>query len=81
MKRSDIVVLGVIIIVLLPFFIFPSVFNTYKEINATHAYLMSFFKFAILATFGECLGLRMRSGSYNKKGFGIMPRSLEKVHP
>ena len=76
MKKADVLVLGVIIVVLLPFFIFPPVLNGYHELNAAHAYALSFIKFAILATFGECLGLRLRTGVYNKKGFGILPRAL-----
>ena len=32
---------------------------------------MSFFKFAILSTLGEMIGLRLRKGHYNEKGFGI----------
>lgn len=76
MKRSDLAVLGVTIAVFLPFFIFPSLLLAYKEINATHAYAMSFIKFAVLATFGECLGLRMRTGSYHRQGFGILPRAI-----
>jgi hypothetical protein len=76
MKKSDVVVLGVIIMIFLPFFIFPSLVTAYEELNSGHAYVMSFIKFAILATFGECLGLRLRSGVYHKKGFGILPRAL-----
>ncbi|MEI6172571.1 MAG: hypothetical protein WCR01_02395 [Bacteroidota bacterium] len=76
MKKSDIAVLGVIVLCLLPFFIFPDVLKAYGELNAAHSYLLSFIKFAILATLGECLGLRIRTGSYNKKGFGILPRAL-----
>ena len=76
MKKSDIIVLGVVIITLFPFFIFPQVLNGYKELNAAHGYAMSFSKFAILATFGECLGLRIRQGIYNKKGFGLIPRAI-----
>jgi hypothetical protein len=76
MKKTDIIVLGVIILILLPFFLFPSFIHAYEEVNAAHAYIMSFIKFAILATFGECLGLRLRTGAYNKKGFGLLPRAL-----
>ncbi len=76
MKRSDIIVISVVILILVPFFICPPVLNAYRELNATHAYLMSFIKFAILATFGECLGLRIRTGTYSKSGFGIIPRAF-----
>lgn len=37
---------------------------------------MSFIKFSILATMGESIGLRIRSGRYNAKGFGIIPRAI-----
>jgi hypothetical protein len=76
MKRSDVLVLGVIILVLLPFFIFPSVLTAYTTFNSAHGYIMSFVKFALLATFGECLGLRIRTGEYNRPGFGLVPRAL-----
>ncbi len=41
-----------------------------------HPYIMAFFKFAILATLGEMLALRIREGVYNKKGFGVLPRMI-----
>lgn len=76
MKKQDVHVALTVVIVFLPFFIFPSVLETYKSINAHHAYVASFIKFALLATFGESLGLRLRSGVYNKPGFGLLPRAL-----
>ncbi len=36
----------------------------------------SFIKFAILATWGESIGLRIRTGRYNYKGFGLLPRAV-----
>ncbi len=59
-----------------PFIIFPSVFDFYMQFNIEHGLLMSFIKFAILATLGEVIGLRIRVGKYNEKGFGIIPRAL-----
>ncbi len=44
--------------------------------TANHPYIMAFFKFAILATLGEMLALRIREGVYNKKGFGVLPRMI-----
>lgn len=41
-----------------------------------HPYIMAFFKFAILATLGECLALRIRKGVYNEPGFGVVPRMM-----
>jgi hypothetical protein len=76
MKKPDIGVLVVVVLLLLPFFIFPPVLKAYEDLNAAHGYLLSFIKFAILATFGECLGLRIRTGRYNKPGFGLLPRAI-----
>ncbi len=59
-----------------PFFLFPSVFDFYYQFNIDHGLLMSFIKFAILATLGEVIGLRIRTGNYNQKGFGILPRAF-----
>ena len=36
----------------------------------------SFLKFAVLATFGEVIGLRIRTGNYIQKGFGLIPRAI-----
>lgn len=44
--------------------------------TAHHPYIMAFFKFAILATLGEMLALRIRKGVYNEPGFGIVPRMM-----
>jgi hypothetical protein len=76
MKRSDLIVLLVVALVLLPFFLFPAVLETYRQLNGQFPYTASFVKFAILATFGESIGLRIRSGVYAQKGFGFLPRVL-----
>lgn len=74
--KKDIVVILCVALVLLPFFVSDSVYTFYKTFNAEHGMIMSFSKFAILATFGECIGLRITNGVYNRKGFGILPRAL-----
>jgi hypothetical protein len=76
MKKKDIVMIVCVIIILLPFFISDTVYAYYKTFNSNHGMIMSFIKFAILSTFGECIGLRITSGVYNKKGFGILPRAF-----
>ena len=38
--------------------------------------IMSFVKFALLSTLGEVIGLRISTGVYYKKGFGITPRAF-----
>jgi hypothetical protein len=37
---------------------------------------MSFIKFSILATLGEVIGLRIKTGNYHQKGFGLIPRAI-----
>ena len=76
MKRPDYLILLVVFLVLLPFFLFKPVLGFYQQFNQEHAYLASFIKFAILATFGESIGLRIRTGKYWQKGFGFLPRAL-----
>lgn len=61
---------------LLPFFIFESVYEFYSSFNKEHGMIMSFIKFGILATIGEVIGLRIKEGVYNRKGFGILPRAI-----
>jgi hypothetical protein len=76
MKRNDLLVLLVVVILLAPFIIFPEVLDTYRTLNTEWPYTASFIKFAILATFGESIGLRIRTGNYSQKGFGFLPRAL-----
>jgi len=52
------------------------VFEAYYHFNLEHGLLMSFIKFSILATLGEVIGLRIKTGAYYKKGFGLLPRAL-----
>lgn len=76
MKKQDFLVVAGIIVCLLPFFLSDAVWASYKSLNASHGMLMSFFKFAILSTGGELIGLRITTGSYYYKGFGVIPRAL-----
>ena len=50
---------------LMPFFTCHSVYGFYETFNSEHGMVMSFIKFAVLATFGEAIGLRIRTGHYN----------------
>ena len=76
MKRNDFIVIAATALLLLPFFVSENVYNFYVDYNANHGMIMSFIKFAILATFGEAIGLRIRTGNYNQKGFGLIPRAI-----
>jgi len=76
MKRIDWIVIGFCILFFLPFFVSKDIYGFYNMFNAEHGMITSFLKFAILATFGEAIGLRIRTGNYNHKGFGLIPRAI-----
>jgi len=76
MKKQDIIFIVCIILFFLPFFLSEQVFSIYDTFNKEHGMVMSFIKFAVLATLGESIGLRIRNGVYNKKGFGLIPRAI-----
>lgn len=65
-----------IVLFLMPFFVFDSVYQAYLTFNAQHGFIMSFIKFSVLATLGEVIGLRIKTGDYNQPGFGILPRAI-----
>jgi len=76
MKKIDLYFLIFVLILFVPFFVSPELYTGYKTTNAAHPFLIGFLKFAILATMGESIGLRLREGIYNKKGFGLIPRAI-----
>jgi hypothetical protein len=67
--------LGVLVF-FLPFMIFKQVFEAYYQYNLEHGILMSFIKFFLLATLGEVIGLRIKTGRYYQQGFGLLPRAV-----
>jgi hypothetical protein len=74
--RKDLFFLLAVTGFFLPFFISSELFEAYYQFNLKHGLLMSFIKFFILATLGEVIGLRIKTGSYYYKGFGLLPRAL-----
>ena len=60
----------------MPFFLIEDVYTFYTKFNKDHGLITAFIKFAVLATFGEALGLRIKEGVYNRKGFGLLPRAV-----
>ena len=50
--------------------------DAFIAVTKAFPYSTSFLKFAVLATFGECIGLRIATGDYNRPGFGILPKAL-----
>jgi len=76
MKTKDWICLLIIIAIFAPFLLSDTVYDHYQEPNRQHPYLLAFAKFALLATFGEMIGLRIKNGNYTEKGFGILPRAV-----
>ena len=76
MKRSDLLFVCFFILIFLPFFVSTDIYNAYNSFNKEHGMVMSFIKFAILATLGEVIGLRIKAGQYSAPGFGILPRAV-----
>jgi hypothetical protein len=76
MKKSDTYLVLFIIIIFSPFIFIQPAFDFYNGFNKEHGMIMSFVKFAILATMGEMIALRIRKGVYNEAGFGILPRAI-----
>ncbi|NWJ50533.1 MAG: Mpv17/PMP22 family protein [Bacteroidetes bacterium] len=76
MKKNDSTLLLLFVLLVLPFFINTSLLLLYNDMNKEHGLIMSFIKFAVLATFGEVLGYRIKTGGYDLADFGILPRAL-----
>ncbi len=76
MKKQDLWVILIVLVVLAPFFVFNSVYQTYISWNASNPYLLAFVKFAILGTFGEMLAARIRTGYYYNAEFGVFPKMV-----
>lgn len=76
MYRKDLVFIILVLLAFSPFFVFQTVYDFYISFNHTHGLIASFIKFAILATMGESIALRIKEEVYNRKGFGILPRAI-----
>jgi len=76
MKRSDIIFILVFAGLFLPFFLSHRLFEFFVWFSTEWAFTASFIKFALLATLGEMLGSRIRTGIYLPAGFGLVPRAV-----
>ncbi|MBN2669737.1 MAG: Mpv17/PMP22 family protein [Bacteroidales bacterium] len=76
MKKSDLYFILFFVALFAPFFIFDIAYQWYNDLNKSHGMIMSFFKFAVLATMGESIGLRIKNGVYNYNGFGLLSRAM-----
>lgn len=57
-------------------FILPDIRYYYQEAYEKLPIILSFFKFGLLATFGEMLISRFYEGTYIKAQFGLVPKAL-----
>jgi len=76
MKLKDIYFIVAILFFFSPFVVSNSLYEFYNTFNQSHAIIASFIKFAILATLGEVIALRIREGIYYRQGFGVIPRAI-----
>lgn len=76
MKKGDIGLLLFFLVLFLPFVLNASLLSFYNDMNREHGLIMSFLKFAVLATLGEVIGYRIKTGGYRLSRFGIVPRAI-----
>mgnify|MGYP006269145991 CR=1 FL=1 len=57
-------------------FTFPPSYRAYTDFYGGYPAVLSFHKFAVLATFGEMLVARLRTASYLPAGFGLIPKAI-----
>lgn len=78
MKLKDLLFIVCLALLLSTFLPIGFLKNYQQDFLFNHSFwaLSSFLKFAVLATLGELIALRIRSGSYNVKGFGLFPRAI-----
>lgn len=74
MRKGDFV-WGAAIAAILALFIVPTTASVVLELTARHAYLMGFAKFAVLATMGELLVIRMAKGRWERPA-GLWAKAL-----
>jgi len=76
MKRSDILFIVVFVGLFVPFFLSDKLYDFFVWFSTDWAFTASFIKFAILATMGEMLGSRIRTGIYLPEGFALVYRAV-----
>lgn len=76
MKRTDIFFILVFTGLFVPFFLSRPLYEFFVWFSTDWAFTASFIKFAILATMGEMLGSRIRTGIYLPEGFALVYRAV-----
>ena len=75
-KKSDLIFSAITLFVIALFVFVQPVAAWYMQFNKEHGMIMSFLKFALLATLGEVIALRILTGMYSEPGFGLVPRMI-----
>ncbi|PKP09377.1 MAG: hypothetical protein CVU09_11920 [Bacteroidetes bacterium HGW-Bacteroidetes-4] len=75
-NKQDIYVSLIIALIVLLFYFSDTVLQAYLSFNKNHGMITSFVKFGLLATFGEMVGLRIKTGQYYSGEFGLFPKIM-----
>jgi hypothetical protein len=75
-KRKDLLFIIIYVGIFLPIIFSSKAYSIYAEFSIEWAFTASFLKFAILATMGEMVGMRIRTGNYYSRNFGLIPRMI-----
>lgn len=75
-NKADLAFMVMLALSMMPFIFSKSFYEAYLHFNHAHGLMASFIKFAILATMGELIGLRIKKGHYYEAGFGVLPRAM-----
>lgn len=78
MKKNDFIFIILFALIIVPFIPFPFMESFQKGFlyNESYWLLTSFLKFGLLATLGEVIGVRIKTGSYITPSFGFIPRFI-----
>lgn len=66
MKKFGSIIWGGALLVITAFLLLPSGNAVFTSVNSAHPYIMGFIKFAVLASMGELLALRISTGEWQK---------------
>lgn len=75
-RYSDLLVITAVAAVAALIALSPHSRQLFLELNRNYGMPMAFLKFAVLASFGEMLAMRLTAGAYNRPGFGLLPKAV-----
>lgn len=76
MQQKDRILAGVLAAMFGILLLWPGAMDSFIASTRESPIIMSFLKFAVLATIGECIALRITTGVYNRPGFGVLPKFI-----